>query len=74
MTPPVATERVFEWQRAGGAASVCVAVSLYNYARFLPECLDSVAAQTHAPLELIVPFVMRSLGAPTATRSGGPRT
>ncbi len=54
MTPPVATETVFEWQRAGGAASVCVAVSLYNYARFLPECLDSVAAQTHAPLELIV--------------------
>ena len=27
-----------------------------------------------APLELIVPFVMRSLGAPTAASSGGPRT
>lgn len=33
---------------------VSVAVSLHNYARFLPECLDSVAAQTHPALELIV--------------------
>jgi glycosyltransferase involved in cell wall biosynthesis len=33
---------------------VSVAVSLFNYARFLPECLDSVAAQTHRALELIV--------------------
>lgn len=35
-------------------ALVSVAVSLHNYARFLPACLDSVAAQTHAALELIV--------------------
>ena len=33
---------------------VCVAVSLHNYARFLPDCLESVAAQRHAALDLIV--------------------
>ena len=33
---------------------VTVAVSLYNYAQFLPECLDSVLAQRHAAIELIV--------------------
>jgi len=32
--------------------SVCVTV--YNYAAYLPDCLDSIAAQTHDPLELIV--------------------
>lgn len=34
--------------------SVTVAVSLYNYARFLPECLDSIAAQRHRHLDLVV--------------------
>lgn len=33
---------------------VTVAVSLYNYARFLPDCLDSVLAQRHPHLEVIV--------------------
>ncbi len=33
---------------------ISVAVSLYNYARFLPECLTSIAAQTYPALELIV--------------------
>jgi glycosyltransferase involved in cell wall biosynthesis len=33
---------------------VTVAVSLYNYAQFLPECLDSVLAQRHAAIELVV--------------------
>lgn len=33
---------------------VTVAVSLHNYARYLPECLGSVAAQRHHSLELIV--------------------
>ncbi len=33
---------------------VTVAISLYNYARFLPECLDSVLAQRHAAIELVV--------------------
>ena len=33
---------------------VTVAVSLYNYAQFLSECLDSVLAQRHAAIELVV--------------------
>jgi glycosyltransferase involved in cell wall biosynthesis len=33
---------------------VTVAVSLYNYGRFLPECLESVLAQRHPHLELVV--------------------
>jgi glycosyltransferase involved in cell wall biosynthesis len=33
---------------------VTVTISLHNYAQFLPECLDSVAAQTHRALELII--------------------
>ena len=33
---------------------VTVAVSLYNYAQFLPECLASVLAQRHAAIELVV--------------------
>jgi len=33
---------------------VTVAVSLYNYARFLTECLDSVRAQSYQQIELIV--------------------
>jgi glycosyltransferase involved in cell wall biosynthesis len=41
-------------RRAEPGDLVTVAVSLYNYARFLPECLDSVAAQSHPALELIV--------------------
>ncbi len=33
---------------------VTVTVSLYNYARYLRECLDSIYAQTHPSLELII--------------------
>jgi glycosyltransferase involved in cell wall biosynthesis len=33
---------------------VTVAVSLYNYARFLPGCLGSIAVQRHSELELVV--------------------
>jgi glycosyltransferase involved in cell wall biosynthesis len=33
---------------------VTVAVSLFNYAGFLPDCLDSVLKQRHAALELVV--------------------
>lgn len=36
------------------AEAVTVAVSLYNYERFVEECLDSVLSQTHAAIELIV--------------------
>lgn len=40
--------------RAGPGPLVSVIVTLFNYAAFLPECLDSVAKQHHRPLELIV--------------------
>lgn len=33
---------------------VTVAVSLYNYAQFLPECLNSIRAQRHPHLELVI--------------------
>jgi len=33
---------------------VTVAVSLYNYERFLRQCLDSVAAQKHSDLDIII--------------------
>jgi glycosyltransferase involved in cell wall biosynthesis len=33
---------------------VTVAVSLYNYAHFLPDCLNSIRAQRHPNLELVV--------------------
>lgn len=33
---------------------VTVAISLFNYARFLPEALESIARQRHEPLDLIV--------------------
>lgn len=35
-------------------ARISVAVSLFNYARFLPDCLNSIAAQHYQDLELIV--------------------
>lgn len=33
---------------------ITVAVSLFNYARFVSECLDSIVRQTHSCLELVV--------------------
>lgn len=33
---------------------ISVAVSLFNYAGFLPDCLASIAAQTYGPIELII--------------------
>jgi glycosyltransferase involved in cell wall biosynthesis len=52
--PPADT--IFEWtnQTEPPPDLVTVAVSLFNYARFLPDCLDSVAAQRHAAIELVV--------------------
>ena len=39
---------------SGGSSLVSVTVTAFNYGHFLPECLDSVAGQTHQELELIV--------------------
>lgn len=36
----------------GNLISVCVTV--FNYAAYLPDCLDAVATQTHGPLDLII--------------------
>lgn len=47
-------ETVFCREGPVAADTVAVAVSLCNYARHLPQCLDSVAAQTHPSLELVV--------------------
>ena len=33
---------------------ISIVVTSYNYARYLPECLDSALAQTHSPCEVIV--------------------
>jgi glycosyltransferase involved in cell wall biosynthesis len=35
-----------------GLISVCVTV--YNYADYLPDCLDSLAAQTYQPLDIVI--------------------
>ncbi|GBQ28279.1 glycosyltransferase family 2 protein [Gluconacetobacter azotocaptans] len=34
--------------------TITVAVSLYNYAAFIAECLSSIAAQTHQAIDLVV--------------------
>ena len=53
--PTAQTETLFVQEAApAGADLISVAVSLHNYARFLPACLDSVATQTHRALDLIV--------------------
>ena len=50
------TETVFERLGEGEmpADLVTVAISLYNYAAFITDCLDSVHAQRHAAIEVIV--------------------
>lgn len=45
---------VLAWGQVDPDLGVTVAVSLYNYARFIAECLDSVANQDFAELQLIV--------------------
>lgn len=40
--------------RSGSEALISVAVSLFNYDKYLPECLGSVVEQTHQRLELVI--------------------
>ncbi|HEY4253738.1 MAG TPA: class I SAM-dependent methyltransferase [Roseomonas sp.] len=48
-----AHEVVFDSDALGGA-QVTIGIPLYNYAGFVPEALDSVAAQTLSPIDLII--------------------
>jgi glycosyltransferase involved in cell wall biosynthesis len=56
MVATSAVETVFQQTQDPNppADLVTVAVSLYNYAQFLPDCLNSIQAQRHAHLELVV--------------------
>ncbi|RYC13958.1 glycosyltransferase family 2 protein [Ciceribacter ferrooxidans] len=45
---------VLSWGQVDPKRGVSVAISLYNYAQFIRECLDSVAAQDWTDIELIV--------------------
>ena len=45
---------VLQWGRISPAQGISVAISLYNYARYIEDCLESVAAQDFADIELII--------------------
>lgn len=45
---------VLEWGTISASNGVTVAVSLYNYAHYIMECLDSVASQDFADIQLVV--------------------
>lgn len=47
-------QRIVRATKADAKPAVTVIVSLYNYAKFVEECLTSIAAQTQPNLELIV--------------------
>ncbi len=53
---PVPQEFLFSYERRSSAHTdaVTVAISLYHYAQFIVECLDSVSAQTHPHVEVII--------------------
>jgi glycosyltransferase involved in cell wall biosynthesis len=52
---PIESETLFEAEApAGDGPLVSVVVTLFEYGRFLEDCLGSVAAQTHPRLELVV--------------------
>ena len=57
----MAFEYVAPAKKAGGRRAkaeelplISVCVTVYNYARFLEECLNSIAAQTYECLELVI--------------------
>jgi glycosyltransferase involved in cell wall biosynthesis len=45
---------VFQARRATAISKVTVAISLYNYADYIIDCLDSVARQSLTPLDLVI--------------------
>lgn len=45
---------VLQWGESFADNGVSVAISLYNYANHIEECLDSVAAQDFADIQLVV--------------------
>jgi glycosyltransferase involved in cell wall biosynthesis len=53
-TPAALT--VFEARKKGRAPAdlISVCVTVYNYAEYLPDCLESLAAQTHKALDLVI--------------------
>ncbi|HSP24824.1 MAG TPA: glycosyltransferase family A protein, partial [Saliniramus sp.] len=53
-TPTSAAQPQTERVDGAQGESVSVVITAYNHARWLPEAVDSVRAQTHAPIELIV--------------------
>lgn len=55
MSFPTLAETVFEGGGGGQpGVGVTIIVTLYNYARYIKEALDSAARQTHRNLELVV--------------------
>lgn len=49
-----ARQTVLKWEQTHPVEGVSVGVSLYNYAQYIEECLDSVAEQDYANIQLIV--------------------
>ncbi len=49
-----AVEVLLDQEASGRPPLVSVTISLFNYEKHIPDCLDSVAAQTLGPIELIV--------------------
>ncbi|MCY0096392.1 glycosyltransferase family 2 protein [Hoeflea ulvae] len=45
---------ILQWGKIPADTGVSVAISLYNYANHIEECLDSVAAQDFADIQLVI--------------------
>jgi glycosyltransferase involved in cell wall biosynthesis len=54
--PPAATGKRSGRKHAAAAPEdlVSVCVTVYNYARFLPDCLESLKSQTHPSLDVVI--------------------
>jgi glycosyltransferase involved in cell wall biosynthesis len=55
MTSAVPAVAAFPWRTTpAGEIPVAVVIPCYNYAGYVAECIDSVAAQSHQPVDLLV--------------------